>query len=192
MLSKSSPANSGPSANATTRSAGLYHFHAGIFPTGSGDRSYGRRLSDALVEVGHPVTRQLLPGPYPDIDPSSVLAAAVALSRLPDGAAVLIDADTLTGVAGVLVAENRRLVLVAVVSAPVWWNEGEGVEQAIRRNVALGALSQMHHVVIEDASLQDSVASLGIDGSDAGPIRVVAADDAVAVAALARVSGIMD
>lgn len=192
MLSKPSPANSDPSVNTTTRPAGLYHFHAKIFPAEPGDRSYGHRLSDALVEAGHPVTRQLLPGPYPDIDPSSVLAAAVALSRLPDGAAVLIDADTLTGLAGVLVAENRRLVLVAVVSAPVWWNKGDGVEQAVRRNVALGALSQMRHVVIEDAGLRDSVASLGIDGSGTGPIRVVATDDAVAVAALVRLSGIMD
>ena len=167
---------------------GLYHFHAE--KPGAGAVQLADQLKRLIGSHGIAVSPQALPGPYPEIDTSSVLAAAVALSRLPDDAVVLIDAETLPGLAGVLVAESRRLAMVALVPDQVWWNgDGQGVEQAVRRNIALVALTQMRHVVVRDASRFADITSLGIDGSASGFLVALEPGGLDASPAFARLTG---
>ena len=71
--------------------------------------AYARRMAEALRAAGAGIMLHALPGPHPRVDPSAILAADVALSRLPDGAPVLLDGNALPNLAASLPAGDYAL-----------------------------------------------------------------------------------
>jgi hypothetical protein len=146
--------------------------------------AYGRRMIEVLRAAGAGMTVHALPGPYPQVDPSAILAADIALARLPDGAPVLLDGNALFNLAASLPADDRRLRFVALVDRLHWVDPDlTADEAAVRRNLEQGALSLMRRVVVPDDETADTVRALGVR-----PDRVVrAAADGSGAAALMAV-----
>ncbi len=146
--------------------------------------AYGRRMVEALRAAGAGMTVHALPGPYPQVDPSAILAADIALSRLPDRAPVLLDGNALFNLAASLPADDRRLRFVALVDRLHWTDPDlTADEAAVRRNLEQGALSLMRRVVVPDDETAAAVRALGIQ-----PDRVIrAAADGGGAAALMAV-----
>jgi glycosyltransferase involved in cell wall biosynthesis len=88
----------------------------------SGGNAYDRRVCRGLAAAGWTVRVHEIPGSWPRPDVPSYAALADALSRIPDGALVLIDGLVASPAPEVLVPESRRLRLVALVHMPL----GEG------------------------------------------------------------------
>lgn len=148
--------------------------------------AYGPRLVEALRKAGWTVTAHALPGPYPRVDQSAILAADILVARLPDAARVLVDGAAVPGVAGALAMDSHRLRLVALVDDPPWREAGlelEAGEAAARRNVGQGALALMRRIATASADRAAEVAALGLP---AERITVVT-PDAGGAAALADV-----
>ena len=146
--------------------------------------AYGRRMVEALRAAGAGMTVHALPGPYPQVDPSAILAADIALARLPDGAPVLLDGNALFNLAASLPADDRRLRFVALVDRLHWADPDlTADEAAVRRNLEQGALSLMRRVVVPDDRTAAAVRALGVQ-----PDRVIrAAADGGGAAALMAV-----
>ncbi|BAI73271.1 glycosyl transferase [Azospirillum sp. B510] len=145
--------------------------------------SYGRRMVEALRAAGTGITIHALPGPHPQVDPSAILAADVALARLPDGAVVLLEGNTLPNLAASLPADSRRLRFTALVDRLRWTEPGlPDEEAAARRNLEQGALALMRRVAVPDDAVAATLRSLGVQ-----PGRIVhaPADTAGAAALLA-------
>lgn len=155
-----------------------------VMPAALPADAYGRRMIEMLRAAGAGMTIHALPGPYPQVDPSAVLAADIALARLPDGAPVLLDGNALFNLAASLPADDRRLRFVALVDRPHWTDPGlTADEAAVRRNLEQGALSLMRCIVVPDEETTAAVCALGVR-----PDRVVrAAADAGGAAALMAV-----
>lgn len=134
-----------------------------LVPAGQGPDGYGHRMVEALRAAGAAITVHALPGPYPAVDPSSLLAADVAVSRLPDGALVLVDGQALPGVAAALAVDGRRLRLVGLVERLLWREPGLPADDAVvRRHLEQGALALMRGVVVPTASVAVEAATLGL------------------------------
>lgn len=136
-----------------------------LLPANRAPDGYAERvaLALALEGQGHNVLRHALPGDYPRLDPSAVLAADIALSRLPDGARVLVDGAALPGLAAALAMDNRRLRLVALVERLLWREPGLTAEEAAaRRHLEQGALALVRAVAVPDAAAARAVADLGL------------------------------
>ncbi|XEY19485.1 glycosyl transferase [Azospirillum sp. HJ39] len=148
--------------------------------------SYGRRMVEALRAAGTGMTVHALPGPHPQVDPSAILAADIALARLPDGATVLLDGNALFNLAASLPADHRRLRLSALVERLHWSDPALAADEAaVRRNLEQGALSLMRRIVVPEGAVAEAVRALGVR-----PDRLVlaAADGEGAAALLAALS----
>ncbi|CAO3415964.1 glycosyl transferase [Azospirillum endophyticum] len=124
-----------------------------------------------------------LPGLHPQVDPSAILAAGIALARLPNGAPVLLDGNALPNLAASLPADSRRLRLTALVERLNWTEPGRPADEAaVHRNLEQGALALMCRVVVPDDMTAVAVRELGVQ-----PDRIVraTADANGAVALLA-------
>ncbi|WP_188259817.1 glycosyl transferase [Azospirillum tabaci] len=152
-----------------------------LFPANRAPDGYAERMALALEAQGQKVLRHALPGDYPWLDPSAVLAADIALSRLPDGARVLVDGGALPGLAAALAMDSRRLRLVALVERLLWREPGltEGAAVA-HRHLEQGALALMRAVAVPDAASARAVADLGL----APETAVVLSPDAAGAARL--------
>jgi len=141
-------------------------------------------MAEALRASGWSVTTNALPGDYPRVDQSAILAADIAVSRLPDGAVVLVDGLALPGVAAALSIDNRRLRLVALVDRLLWRDPALNADEALAcRNLEQGALALMRATVVPTEALATEAASLGL----AREALVLAQPDAGGVAQLAAV-----
>ena len=78
----------------------------------SGGNRFDRRVCDGLAADGWTVHVHAVPGSWPEPDASSYAALAGAVSRIPDGAAVLLD-----GLLASPAPEVRRWALEALASA---------------------------------------------------------------------------
>jgi len=146
--------------------------------------AYGRRMVEALRAAGVGITIHALPGPHPQVDPSAILAADVALARLPDDAPVLLDGNALANLAASLPADSRRLRFTALVERLHWTDPAlPADEAAARRNLEQGALALMRRIAVPDDAVAATVRELGVQ-----PERVVRADpDTEGAAALLAV-----
>ena len=134
-----------------------------LFPANRAPDGYADRVARALEAQGESPARHALPGDYPRLDPSAVLAADIALSRLPDGARVLVDGGALPGLAAALAMDSRRLRLVALVDRLLWLEPGLTEEEAAaRRHLEQGALALMRAVAVPDAATAQAVTDLGL------------------------------
>ncbi|MBY6266127.1 glycosyl transferase [Azospirillum sp. 412522] len=125
--------------------------------------AYGRRMVEALRDSGAGITIHALPGPHPKVDPSAILAADVALARLPDGVPVLLDGNALPNLAASLPADSRRLRFSALVERLHWNEPGLPAEEAlVRRNLEQGALALMRRVAVPDETVAAAVQDLGV------------------------------
>ncbi len=137
--------------------------------------TYGQTLVDALAAAGWRVAPTALPGAYPRVDQSAILAADIALSRLPDGAWVLVDGLALPGLAGGIAADNRRLRFVALVEWPLWRDPGLPADEAAAlRNLEQGALALMRRVLVPSTAVAAEMTAFGLP-SDA--VVVISSDD---------------
>ncbi|WP_448205183.1 glycosyl transferase [Azospirillum sp. sgz302134] len=142
-----------------------------LVPEGRSPGAYGPRMVAALREARWSVAGRPLPGPYPRVDQSAILAADIAVSRLPDGAAVLVDGLALPGVAGALSVDNRRLKLVALVDQPLWRDPALGTgEAAALRHLEQGALALMRGIAVPTEDVAAELRALGLAAG-----RIVAA-----------------
>ncbi|MBK1842030.1 glycosyl transferase [Azospirillum sp. YIM B02556] len=143
--------------------------------------AYGRQMIEALRAAGVGITLHALPGPHPQVDASAILAADVALTRLPDGAPVLLDGNALPNLAAGLAADSRRLHFTALVEHLTWTEPGRPADQAaVQRSLEQGALALMRRVVVPDAATAAAVRDLGVQAD-----RIVhAAADTSGVAVL--------
>ncbi len=88
----------------------------------SGGNAYDRRVCRGLAAAGWTVHEHEVPGSWPSPDVPSHAALADALSRIPDGALVVVDGLVASPAPEVLVPEACRLRLVVLVHMPL----GEG------------------------------------------------------------------
>ncbi|CAO3415597.1 glycosyl transferase [Azospirillum doebereinerae] len=148
--------------------------------------AYSRRVVEALRAAGREVTVHALPGPHPQVDPSAILAADIALARLPDGAPVLLDGAALPNLAAALPIDDRRLRFVALVERLRWTDAGLEAEEAMARwHLEQGALALMRLVVVPDAAVAATVAALEVPAE-----RVVQAAPEDAGTLLTRLSAL--
>jgi hypothetical protein len=164
-------------------------FHA-VVPNAPSTDSYALRMIAALERVvGTAATLHRLPGPHAPLDPSAIFAAELLVSRLPDGAVVLIDGTTLPNLAAALSLDDRRLRLVALVERLRWTEPGlSAQEAAAHRHIEQGALSLMRAIVAPTAAVAAEVSALGVT-PDA--VLRAAGDEAGARALLARLSDVV-
>jgi glycosyltransferase involved in cell wall biosynthesis len=101
----------------------------------SGGNAYDRRVCRGLAAAGWTVHVHEVPvaWPWPDVPSSAALADA--LSRIPDGALVLVDGLVASPAPEVLVPEARRLRLVALVHMPL--GEGTADDRVRKREGAV-------------------------------------------------------
>ncbi|PWC36213.1 glycosyl transferase [Azospirillum sp. TSO35-2] len=151
-------------------------------PAGLPATAYSARMIEALRRTGTGMTVHALPGPHPGVDPSAILAADVALSRMPDGAPVLLDGNALFNLAASLPAEDRRLRFIVLLERVRWTDPALTPEEAaVHRNLEQGALALVRRVVVPDDAVAAEVQALGVR-----PERLVrAADDDAGARALA-------
>lgn len=139
-----------------------------VLPADLPATAYSRRMIEALRQAGCGLTIHALPGPHPRIDPSAILAGDIALSRLPDGAAVLLDGSALFNLASTLPLDDRRLRFVALVERvhttdpPVSPVAPSVSEAAIHRHLEEAALALMRCVLVPDDAVASDVAALGV------------------------------
>ena len=134
-----------------------------LVPACQTPEAYGPRMADALRAAGWTVTTQALPGGYPRVDESAILAADIAVSRLPDGALVLVDGLALPGTAGALAMDSRRLRLVALVERVLWRDPGFSADEAAAlRNLEQGALALMRGIAVPAAEVAAEAGALGL------------------------------
>lgn len=155
-----------------------------VTPAGLPAEAYSRRMVEALRAAGAGITLHALPGPHPQVDPSAILAADVALARLPDGAPVLLDGNALPNLAASLPADSHRLRFTALVERLHWTEPELSAEEAtVRRNLEQGALALMRRIAVSDDALAAAVQDLGVQ-----PDRIIrAAPDADGAATLLSV-----
>ncbi|WP_244434024.1 glycosyl transferase [Azospirillum sp. B506] len=143
-----------------------------VMPADLPSEAYGRRMVEALRAAGTGLTIHALPGPHPQVDPSAILAADVALARLPDGAPVLLDGNALPNLAASLPSDSRRLRFIALVERLHWTEPGlPSEEAAVRRNLEQGALALMRRVAVPDDTVAAAIRELGVQ-----PDRIIHAD----------------
>lgn len=113
----------------------------------SGGNTFDRRVCQGLARAGWEVQVEEVTGSWPRPEAASYAALADALSRIPDGAVVLIDGLVASPAAEVLVAEAGRLRLVVLVHMPL--GSGAGDDGTREREAAV--LSAAHSVVTTSA-----------------------------------------
>ncbi|MBK3732194.1 glycosyl transferase [Azospirillum brasilense] len=157
-----------------------------LLPANRAPGGYAERLALALEAQGQSVLRHPLPGDYPRLDASAMLAADIALSRLPDGARVLVDGGALPGLAAALAMDNRRLRIVALVERLLCREPGlSGEDAAARRHLEQGTLALTRAVAVPDAATARAVADLGL----APETAVILSPDAAGAARLGGLWG---
>lgn len=157
-----------------------------FLPANRAPGGYAERMALALEAQGQGVVHHALPGDHPRPDPSAALAADIALSRLPDGARVLVDGLALPGLAAALAMDSRRLKFVALVERLLWRESGLAAEEAAaRRHLEQGALALMRAVGVPDAGTARTVVELGL----APDAAVVLSPDAAGAIRLAGLWG---
>lgn len=156
-----------------------------VLPASLPPDAYSRRMIEALRAAGRGMTLHALPGPHPQVDPSAILAADIALSRLPDGAAVLLDGTALANLAAALPLDDRRLRFTALLER-LHWTDGDLTpeEATARRHLEQGALALMRRVVVPDESVAAAVAALGIPRERVIRAQAVEADARALLAGL--------
>lgn len=85
----------------------------------SGGNVFDRRVSRGLSALGWDVHVHAVPGSWPTPDLQSFAALAGVVSRIPDGAVVLLDGLVASPASAVLVPEAGRLRLVPLVHMPL-------------------------------------------------------------------------
>lgn len=156
-----------------------------VLPASLPPDAYSRRMIEALRAAGLGMTLHALPGPHPQVDPSAILAADIALSRLPDGAAVLLDGTALANLAASLPLDDRRLCFTALLERLHWTDADLTPEEATaRRHLEQGALALMRRIVVPDESVAAAVAALGIPPERVTRAQAVEADARALLAGL--------
>lgn len=141
-----------------------------LVPGGAGPEHSSRGMAshdmvEALRARGWTVQVHALPGPYPRIDASAILAADIAMARLPDRALVLVDGHTLPGVAAAMGLDKHRLRLVVLADRPLSREAGLDPDEATAlRNLEQGALSCARRVLVPGEETAEALAELGIAG----------------------------
>jgi hypothetical protein len=160
-----------------------------VVPSARSADSYALRMIAALDRaMGTATALHRLPGRHPQLDPSTIFAAELLLSRLPDGAVALIDGTTLPTLAAALPLDDRRLRLVALVERLRWTEPGLSAEEAAaHRHIEQGALALMRVIVAPTAAVAAEVIALGVAPDS---VLRATADETGARALLARLADV--
>lgn len=132
----------------------------------TGGYIFDRRLVETLRAGGRPVEVIELDGCFPMVDTMARASATAALSRLCDGALVVIDGLALPAFAESLAAHASRLRVLAFVHHPL--SLETGLEPVVREQMAAleaRLWSMMRGIVCPSESSARSVAAAGIERS---------------------------
>ncbi|MEP7090556.1 MAG: glycosyltransferase family 4 protein [Nocardioidaceae bacterium] len=145
----------------------------------SGGNAYDRRVCRGLADAGWSVHEHAVPGDWPAPGSGALGRLADVVTRLPDGAVVLLDGIVASVAPEVLVREADRLRLVVLVHLP--WGERVADGDAVRSRecatlaaaaavVATSLWSRrwlLEHYALDPARVR--VAVPGVDGADLAP-----------------------
>ena len=142
----------------------------------SGGNTFDRQVCRGLTAAGWAVHVHEVTGSWPWPDAASCAALVDAVSRIPDGAVVLIDGLVASPVPDVLVSEADRLRLVALVHMPL--GHGTADDGAREREGAVLASAQAvvttsawaRRVLLELYSLQGDRVHVAEPGADAADL----------------------
>lgn len=138
----------------------------GSLAQNTGGYRFDRRVVAGLRTRGWTVHVHELPGDYPRVDASAILAADIALSRLPDGALVLIDGLAVPGLAAAMGVDRHRLRMVVLVHHPLWLETGMDTGRAAAlRHLEQGALACARRILVPSHATARDVAGMGIPDS---------------------------
>ena len=120
-----------------------------ILPTGvhdisqpSGGNAYDRRVCMGLARLGFSIWERMVPGGWPEPDPSALASLDDVLSTLPDKSLVLIDGLIASAAASVLVPAAQRLRIIVIMHMPLGGLPGEHVDDVrAQENAVLAAVS---------------------------------------------------
>ena len=165
--------------------------------TPTGGYEYDRRIVAGLRALGWAVTVHALDASFPAPTPAARVAARVALARIPDGATVLVDGLAFGAIPEIVIAEARRLDLVALVHHPLANETGltPARAAALRRSEAQ-ALAGARLVVATSATTARELAGYGVPperiaviepGTDPAPLAAGSGGPGVALLCVAAV-----
>ena len=130
----------------------------------TGGYLFDRRVVDGLRAVGRSVRVVELPGSYPDADPATRAAAAVALQALPDASVAVIDGLALPGFADCLATQAGRLRLLGFIHHPLSLETGIAPALALRMDAIERRLWPMlRGLLCPSAHTARCIADAGID-----------------------------
>jgi glycosyltransferase involved in cell wall biosynthesis len=112
----------------------------------SGGNTFDRRVCSGLAAAGWAVHVHEATGSWPRPDAASYAALADLVSRIPDGAVVLLDGLVASAAPDVLVSQAGRVRLVVLVHMPL----GQGTDDGAREREG-AVLSAAHSVVTTSA-----------------------------------------
>lgn len=162
------------------RQSRLQFLIPGELRSGTGGYVYDRRLLEGLGRLGWEVCVHALDGSFPHPTPRALAHAQSLLSRLPDGALVLIDGLALGAMPGLIEAQAARLALIALIHMPLGAQLGLTAALAgHRQQQELRALRRVRHVVVTSHATEQLLAAQGVPtaslvviepGSDPAPL----------------------
>lgn len=153
----------------------------------TGGYLYDQRMAQGLSQLGWRVCVHALPGDYPWPNATARASAAALLAGLPDGALVLMDGLALGALPREVLAERRRLRLVALVHHPLALETGLTASDALRlRESETAALAAVRAVIVTSDATARLLPRFGVTpervvvvtpGTDPAPLATGSAPD---------------
>ena len=144
----------------------LHLLAPGALDQQTGGYIYDARMAAGLRRRGWRVEVHSLRGTFPDPDAAARVSLAGALAGLDDGSRVLVDGLALGGLPEPVVAERRRLRILALVHHPVSDETGLGTEARTRLGGRESrALAAVAGVIVTSASTARRLARFGVDAT---------------------------
>ncbi|MFM2042507.1 MAG: hypothetical protein RLY86_1083 [Pseudomonadota bacterium] len=124
------------------------------------------RIAQGLRDRGEQVMVHELRGHHPFADEETRLEADGVISRIPDGAVVLVDGLAIPATAHGLWLDRHRLRVAALVHHPLHTETGlDPVRAAALHRIEAGALAGMRRVLVPSRATAEGVRALGVPQS---------------------------
>ncbi|WAX57152.1 glycosyltransferase family 4 protein [Jatrophihabitans cynanchi] len=134
----------------------------------SGGNVYDRRVCDLLPDLGWPVHEHAVPDAWPQLGAAGRRALAAVVSRIPDGALVLVDGLIAETGAPVLVSMARRSCLVVLVhSVPA---DAAAADALAAARAVIATSSWLRRELVRRYALPAGAVRVAEPGVEVGPV----------------------